>query len=69
MPHSFEHWADTPDALEAARRWAQEDDDVLHAYIGTARSEADYEAWCDDLVADHAARQQEERRDRWNQTT
>jgi hypothetical protein len=64
MPHSFDHWADTDDALDAARRWALNSDDVLHAYIGTTQAEADYEAWCDDLIADHAERQQEERRER-----
>jgi hypothetical protein len=75
MPHSFDHWCDTEDAMDAAFMWASDDLDneelpdltdrqLLERFLATPDAADRYRAWCDDLIADHADRQQEERRDR-----
>jgi hypothetical protein len=72
MSHSFDHWADTDDALGAALDWAFDNDtphavtdrQLLERFLGTPDAADAYARYCDDLIADHADRQQEERRDR-----
>jgi hypothetical protein len=73
MPHSFDHWADTDDALDTALMWgahhglpilAMTDRQILAGFLATPDAADAYDRYCDDLIADHADRQQEERRDR-----
>jgi hypothetical protein len=74
MPHSFDHWADTDDASSEAIEWAEaqpeldhlwgEHAEILARFLATPDAADAHARYCDDLIADHADRQQEERRDR-----
>jgi hypothetical protein len=72
VTHTFSDWADTDDALDAALVWAATneqptavpDRQILAGFLATPDAADAYARWQDDLIADHADRQQEERRDR-----
>jgi hypothetical protein len=72
VSHSFDHWADTDDAFMASTKWghhndiphAVSNDELLARFLATPDAADAYARWQADLIADHADRQQEERRDR-----
>jgi hypothetical protein len=73
VTHSFSDWADSADAMYDAVAWAdaqglpilvRTDADLLAGFLATPDAADAYERWADDQIADHADRQQEERRDR-----